>query len=513
MANEYYVKEIGYRAFSPVNASFDFSYPYWNGIRVVSSEMTTSLVSFPWYGDTMTIRMWGMLHLNIGTLASGVNVLTRQDGYQYIYNTSTKVFEVYDETKTLKSRTTNITSIADMKIDFTIANSHQFKVIYGGNDDSTKYFIIGHFEKPVYDMVIDDDSKEGVGNIYLADLARPYGKDDINNPTFFIKLLATYDIIINKKAGTTVYEYFGEWSRLHVANGGYYQYTGLNKYPTLSFNKVLSNTYFYLEGFEWLRATHVKVDPTHIDPYNPKGENCSGTFITIDDENGVKWIAHIASKGQNKNKIKKYVKNKEYKQCDFVAYEYKYYRCIKEYTSAGDFEAEKDNWIEVESKLDSEFICGGCKSCHDGINKDYYLCYDSDIKEVEIGKEYKKDEVLTYENEDGFRTNYLVLQDFTLTDLGIDSKYLNKICDVLIKYKKYPKLTAKPLSLTWLLSEYSTSLYPALEPLQRPDVGINNRPVYEPWLIYGKYKFVIAGHGEHWNDDVSISIYDLSPSW
>ena len=303
----------------------------------------------------------------------------------------------------------------------------------------------------------------------------------------------------------------------------------MNKCSTLSFNKVLSNTYFYLEGFEWLRAIHVKVDPTHIDPhnpidpiapYNPKGENCSGTFVTIEDENGVKWVAHIASKGQNKNKIKKYVKSKEYKQCDFVAYGYKYYRCIKEYTSTGDFEAEKDNWIEVESKLDSDYICGDCTSsgggsaaCHDGINTDYYLTYNDNIYEAEVGREYKKDEVLTYVNEDGFKTNYLVLQDFTLTDLGIDSKYLNKICDVLIKYKKYSKLTAKPLSLTWLLSEYSTSLYPALEPLQRPDVGINNRPVYEPWLIYGKYKFVIAGHGEHWNDDVSISIYDLSPSW
>ena len=542
MANEYYVKEIGYKAFSPVNASLDFSYPYWNGIRVVSSEMTASLVSFPWYGDTMTIRMWGMLHLNTGTLASGVNVLTRQDGYQYIYNTSTKVFEVYDETKTLKSRTTNITSIADMKIDFTIANSHQFKVIYGGNDDSTKYFIIGHFEKPAYDMVIDDDSKEGVGNIYLADLARPYDKDDINNPTYFIKLLATYDTIINKAGttgttGTTVYEYFGEWSRLHVANGGYYQYTGLNKYPTLLFNKVLSNTYFYLKGFEWLRAVHVKVDPTHIDPhdpkvdpthidpydpkvdpthidpYDPKGENCSGTFVTIDDDGGVKWIAIIAPKGQNKKDIKKYQANKEYKQCSFVEYNYEYYRCITPYTSTGDFESEINNWIKVDSKINSDYICGDCESCHDGINTDYYLTYNDNIYEVEVGREYKKDEVLTYVNEDGFRTNYLVLQDFTLTDLGIDSKYLNKICDVLIKNKQYPKLIAKPLSLTWLLSEYSTSLYPALEPLQRPDVGINNRPVYEPWLIYGKYKFVIAGHGEHWNDDITISLYDLSPSW
>ena len=519
MANDYYVEEIGYRAFSPVNASFDFSYPYWNGIRVVSAEMLSNLTQFPWYGDTMTMSMWGMLHLNIGTLPAGTAVLTRQDGYLYVYNTSTKVFEVYDETNTLKSRTTNITSIADMKIDFTIANSHQFKVVYGGNDDSTKYFIIGHFEKPVYDMVIDDDSKEGVGNIYLADLARPYDKDDINNPTFFIKLLATYDTIINK-AGTTVYEYFGEWSRLHVANGGYYQYTGLNKYPTLSFNKVLSNTYFYLDDFEWLRANYTKVDPTDIPPYDPKGENCSGTSVTIDGAGGVTWIAIIAPKGQNKKDIKKYQANKEYKQCSFVEYNYEYYRCITSYTSTGDFESEIKNWIKVDSKINSDYICGDCTSsgggsaaCHDGINTDYYLTYNDNIYEAEVGREYKKDEVLTYVNEDGFKTNYLVLEDFTLTDIGTDSKHLNKICDLLVKVRKYPKLTATPLSVTWLLSEYSKSLYPALEPIQRPDQGINNRPVYEPWMICGKYKFVIAGYGEHWNDDITISLYDLSPSW
>ena len=87
MANDYYVKEIGYRAFSPVNASFDFSYPYWNGVRIVSAEMLSNLTQFPWYGDTMTMRMWGMLHLNIGTLPAGTAVLTRQDGYLYVYNT------------------------------------------------------------------------------------------------------------------------------------------------------------------------------------------------------------------------------------------------------------------------------------------------------------------------------------------------------------------------------------------------------------------------------------------
>ena len=64
-----------------------------------------------------------------------------------------------------------------------------------------------------------------------------------------------------------------------------------------------------------------------------------------------------------------------------------------------------------------------------------------------------------------------------------------------------------------LLPRYSLSLYPELQSIQRPDETINNRPVYEPWMLYG-INLVYGNNSTDIEDDrISAPLFDLSPLW
>lgn len=503
--NDYFIIPLGYYSTLIKDATnLKFNKPYWNGIRIVSPELiATSLEHFPWYGDEMTVKMWGMLHLNIGTLPSNVSVLTKQTGYLYEYNISAKVFTVYDNTGAMVSQTKNIQSIADMKIDFTIADSHQFKVVLGSNANTLKYLIIGHFEKPTYYLKFELENLYGVGNTYFADLSRPYDKDDINNPTYSIMHLATYISILKSQDNF-----------LHLtASGTYLKYTGINKYPIVPIGKVLHNTYFYLDPYKYELAEQIKYkDVPDYDPTDPTKKNCAGQPVKIHDGDTT-IIGVIAPKGIKKEDVPEY-ELKAYKECDTIKINNRYYKCKKNYTATGNFMEEIDNWEEVDSLYDSDYLCTDCgKDCHDGINTDYYLVkHKKDIHWFYKNREYKKDTVIKYKTSNGILTNYLVLQDFKSTDIGTDSKYLNKICDLIIIIK-VERLLATELHINFLLPEWSKSLYPKLMPIQKADEFINNRPVYEPWVIWGKYKILVTGDRNTDNDDIGIAVWDLSPSW
>lgn len=67
---------------------------------------------------------------------------------------------------------------------------------------------------------------------------------------------------------------------------------------------------------------------------------------------------------------------------------------------------------------------------------------------------------------------------------------------------------------SFILPSYSNSLYPAMLPVLRPGESINNRPVYEPWMIWGFYKLLWVDYTEDIPDtDPKYPVFDLSPSW
>lgn len=93
-------------------------------------------------------------------------------------------------------------------------------------------------------------------------------------------------------------------------------------------------------------------------------------------------------------------------------------------------------------------------------------------------------------------SNYLYLSDaytpFTIVDT-----------------KKKLKVTQVKLSIT--LAELSICLYQMLLPIDRVGEVNNNRPVYEPWLVWGFYKLIYSKGTKAEDVPIIYPIFDLSP--
>lgn len=65
----------------------------------------------------------------------------------------------------------------------------------------------------------------------------------------------------------------------------------------------------------------------------------------------------------------------------------------------------------------------------------------------------------------------------------------------------------------FVLALISMGLYPLLNNLQLPESIYNNRPLYEPWLIWKVFEFVNTHYSKDVIPEFPIPVFDLSPSW
>ena len=92
--------------------------------------------------------------------------------------------------------------------------------------------------------------------------------------------------------------------------------------------------------------------------------------------------------------------------------------------------------------------------------------------------------------------NYVYLADKYMPFTAIDTK---------------KKLRVTQMKFTIVLSELSICLYNMLLSTQRPEETINNRPVYEPWLVWGFYKLIYSKGTIAEDVPIIYPIFDLSP--
>ena len=91
--------------------------------------------------------------------------------------------------------------------------------------------------------------------------------------------------------------------------------------------------------------------------------------------------------------------------------------------------------------------------------------------------------------------------------------YLSGFREYVAVDKRVPLIYTE-LPIDFLLSEFSNSIYPALLPIDREGEVHNNRPVYEPWMIWGYYDLLWSkSTGDIPDESVKYPIFDLSPNW
>jgi len=456
MSTTGYATLLGLTSLYPRVQALEFSVPFDNGIRVIGWDDIILHESI-YYGDEIDLHFWSLLKLPFGISNDPENPLTLQEGYLYKYNHKLRTFDVYDDGGIRIIHKTNIHNIAQMNIDFTIANSHQFEILTDGALDGYVFMFPAICRKKVYPSDINNIVECGVQNIYLPDRVRPYLPTDLDNPSWYIQHLATYDE--SQKWVNTI---------LSVNYSAFYvPISGLDKYNGIDWNKNCPTNYFYMKELYEIARTNLPDNIANVPIFDPTECYDVGDFIRGNTQETEYTLYMILSSSCQLKTI--------------IGYD------------------EHGNPIYDCNVDPSSFVY---------VVKDMRYVFD-----LEIGKRYFVNNIIRVLGTDGNYVYYLVKTEFVLTDWEVDIVNTQKICTLLEEIKKFKRFTFFKEYINFLYMQLGIGLYPALMPIQRYDETQNNRPVYEPWLIWGFYKFLWNKKTTDWDDDIDIPLFDLSPLW
>ena len=137
----------------------------------------------------------------------------------------------------------------------------------------------------------------------------------------------------------------------------------------------------------------------------------------------------------------------------------------------------------------------------------------NEIKEPILDGYYEKGSVIEFYI-DGIRSYYITKEDLYLDTLDLSNPYIDKICLLLLQIIKQKVYVCTDLKVDWLIPMWSMTLFSMLQPIIRDGETQNNRPIYEPWMIWGFYKFIYSKATEDIVDNLhEVPSWDLSPSW
>ena len=102
-------------------------------------------------------------------------------------------------------------------------------------------------------------------------------------------------------------------------------------------------------------------------------------------------------------------------------------------------------------------------------------------------------------------------------NLRIDNSLYTNSFDTIVGKLVKRKYKGKSLNndsgcFKQLVVSSATTIYPIYHDLLRPKSMSNNRPLYEPYLIWKVYKFKWL-HRRKPDDDYEINVFDLSVNW
>lgn len=445
MAHQWLATILGVTSLFPNSEAILFSYPFDNGIRILGFDDLLSSEKV-YYGDEIDLKFWKLLRIPFGQSNDPENPLTLQEGYLYKYYHKTKIFDVFDNNGTRIIHKTNVRTIAQMNIDFTIHKSHQFWIISDVNMDRHIFMFPAILRKEIKPTGIEQFLNSGVQNIYVNDRIRPYLPTDIDNPTWDIKYIALYDEMQKwVRSGALVLRNYDEQI-----------YRGLYDYEAIDWNKNCPTNYFYMKELYELEVINLSEDITKVPPFDPTKPYNPGDYVRGDGA------------GLPSNVLYKVFSDSCQKVDEYGNYYNDPYRFI------------------------------------------YIIKNTRRIMDFRVGKTYYVNDIIRIIEAD-IDVFYLVQSEFIATNWSIDIINTQKICTLLLEVKRFKKFIFFAENLWLLYMQLGIGLYPDLMPIQRYDETQNNRPIYEPWLIWGFYKFLWNKKTNDWGDDEIPPLFDLSP--
>ena len=91
--------------------------------------------------------------------------------------------------------------------------------------------------------------------------------------------------------------------------------------------------------------------------------------------------------------------------------------------------------------------------------------------------------------------------------------FINDGFKINVSTKRWSNFKSRVIDISYVLSYFTLSLYPNLMPILQEGETQNNRPLYENWLIYGKYSFKYNYIKYDSYDTLYLDVFDLSPNW
>lgn len=435
---------LGFSSLYPKAQALSFSVPFDDGIRIIGWDDVLSNDKI-YYGDEIDLKFWKLLEMPFGASSSSDTPLTLQQNYLYKYYHKKKIFDVYDNHGVRIVHRTNIQTISDLNIDFSIHKSHQFWVIVEGELDGYVFMFPAILQKDRKPIDINNYINGGVQNIYIPDRVRPYLPDDPDIPEWNIKYLALYEDMqrwVNGSSGFNSYKYDEEIYRALSPKSGV---DWAKNYPT---------NYFYMKKWHEFVANMIPDDISKVPPFDPTKCYEEGAYVR------------------------------------------------------GNTEVTSFTLYQIMSSSCQTIVDGHCTV--DPYSFTYVIKNTSKIFDIEIGKRYYVNDIVRTDV-NGKHIYYLVKTEFVMTDWEIDIINTDKICTLMIEIKKFKRFTYFAEHIWLLYMQLAIGMYPELMPVERYDETQNNRPIYEPWLIWGFYNFVWSKHSEDDDDTITIPLFDLSP--
>lgn len=549
----------------PINlANLDTSKPFANGIRLMDVQYLISSRVTKYYGDIVDNRFWDRLDIMVGAYTDGLNILTRQDGFLYKYNYPDKTFKVYNDLGMLVLQRSNIQSLADLKVDFTIFNSHQFE-IYLESEQGTKnypFLIPAKTKQKFFGFTVYTDIL-GVCNIYSV------GKYEVLPNNFAQRYLAYFpdkttfcydpkkpDVkpppVVEVEKEYTYYQYrtmfhtsFLYQINLSSSKPNQWKYCVYDFYVEGDFqknkNKYDIGAYIYIENNNIAKGgvltkntaiNHVGVnnyefyDKNNLEPKKEDSFNYNEIIYTVQIKNNTKTVyingrtsdplLEYTTFDEIKSRGKKIV-NKEHEE----VYRFeRTYGTMTNYSFKIVIEDEKIRIYGDDGKKHKSTIIISEKN-ELIIKEDEKVTFMCGFGEEEPSAEIKSEKEIIDPVVDMklFKGNIIkynkiylrVTKDITFKSVESQTDAFEKICKLTIKIPR--DAFARPLSLPKFdLPETGNGLYPMLNPIKRKGETQNNRPIYEPWLIYGFFNNVSRiSHDDL--DKYDLWLLDLSPNY